>query len=629
VQGRAMPALSQQPRRSEKVDAMQKMASALTTGLAVVLRDHPRVKALLHVVCALDDLVDVSWQWSIARACSLESGHNRSRDGGARRLVARLVARRPLDSMDPFYRAAQLSAGLVNASKRGDTGLASWLLEHLICKGVISDSNSSTISKAIEAAAAHGHLQMLDLLLSHIKRKDQCTDSAMLSAANGNQMETLAWLYERSGSLISWSSSGSPLLEAVAGNGNLEMAEWVQDKAGEDFTSLSACQAVQRAVSGGHIEMAKWLVAALPSLNRSIDLDEASGKGFLDVVQWGRESGGSCSTEAMDAAASNDHLDGVEWLHDHCTEGCTTRAMNDAAAHGHLDIVQWLHANRTEGCTTDAMDGAARHGHLDVVQWLHNNRSEGCTVAAMDGAAQENKLAVVQWLHDHRSEGCTVAASDEAASFGHVAMMQWLLTNRPESGRLSRAALANAAANGQLDAVKWLYEHHQMTGAEDGDSAESAENDESADVWIGCEAMNRAAGGGHLDVVKWLHGRCPDNGGCTTEAMDQAASNGHQEMVEWLHANRREGCTSSAMDGAAASGHFEVLLFLHSRRSEGCTSDAGINAALNEHVEIVQWLLQCYPQQINDRRVRNFAVKYNFSLLDWFHRSRIPPTCYH
>jgi hypothetical protein len=51
--------------------------------------------------------------------------------------------------------------------------------------------------------------------------------------------------------------------------------------------------------------------------------------------------------------------------------------VDNAASNGHLEVVQWLNSNRTEGCTPKAMDWAARNGHLEVVQWLHFNRIEG------------------------------------------------------------------------------------------------------------------------------------------------------------------------------------------------------------------------------------------------------------
>ncbi|GMF55135.1 unnamed protein product [Phytophthora fragariaefolia] len=582
--------------------------ATLTTGLMVVLREQPGVAALQHVVHALDDLVDVSWQWNIARACALSGETLSRRDGGARRLVARIVARRPLASMDTFYRQAQLSAGLVNAAQCKNSVLVSWLLENIVTERFTIDSHSA-IFKAAEAAASKGYLDILEHVLRHDKR-GVSTKPAMLAAARGNNLNVLEWLHKHFAKSSALSDCANALLEVAAGNGNAKMASWLVEVVGADCLRLSVASAAQNAISGGHLKMITSLGIIASSVDGPLSLDEAAGKGYLQAVQWGVKHGGVCSTEAMDTAASNGYLRIVQWLHHNCAAECTIRAMDSAASHGHLDVVEWLHEHRDEGCSTEAMDGAASHGHLDVVKWLHSNRSEGCTVAAMNGAARENHILVLQWLHNHRSEGCAQEAMDGAAAHGNIAVMRWLITHCSESCNYSQSALETAAANGRLDAVQLLYKQlsqHIMS------------------EWVACEALDCAASGGHLGVVKWLHERRPEIGSCTTAALDGAASNGHLQMVKWLHANRREGGTYHAMDGAAAGGHLEVLMFLYSHRSDGCTSDAAVNAAMNDHVEVVQWLLQRYPQQISHDRVRKFAAKCNFSLLDQSNRNQIPP----
>lgn len=587
--------------------------STLTTGLVIVLRQQPRIAALQHVVHALDELVDVSCQWDIAQACALENDGSTGADGGAERLVHRIVARRPLAEMDLFYRQAQLSAGLVNASQCGNVGLVRWLLENISCDRVTLDSNSGVV-KAVKAAASNGHIRVLEDLLSRDKR-GVSIQPAMLCAARDNKLAVLQWLHKRLALPDGLKTIAAKLLELAACNGNVRMAEWVVGAAGRECMVESVSQAVQSALSGGHLEMVKQLMSAT-STETKLSLDEAAGNGHLLSVQWGHANGGVCTTEAMDTAAHHGHLEVVKWLHKHRTEGCTSRAIDNAASHGHLVVVQWLHANRVEGCTNEAMDKAASHGHLEVVEWLHKHRTEGCTVKAMDKAARNNHVDMMQWLHDNRMEGCTQAALDDAAGSGGVNTLQWLITHRPDNCCYTRRALENAAASGHLRIVQQIYECFQNS-------------EQGSPQWFACEAMNRAASGGHLHVVQWLHERRPEVGSCTTAAMDCAASNGHLKVVKWLQFNRPEGATYRAMDGAAAGGHLDVLVFLYSHRKDGCTSAAAVKAALNEHVEVVQWLLQRYPQQICHERVRKFAARYNFSLLDQFHRNQILPVGVH
>ncbi|KAG3158117.1 hypothetical protein PI126_g7988 [Phytophthora idaei] len=74
-------------------------------------------------------------------------------------------------------------------------------------------------------------------------------------------------------------------------------------------------------------------------------------------------------------------------------EGCSSNAMDFAAANGHLEIGRWLHLNTSAGCTSDAMDLAAAGGHLNVLKWLRENRNEGCTVGAIEQTLSNGFLA--------------------------------------------------------------------------------------------------------------------------------------------------------------------------------------------------------------------------------------------
>lgn len=85
----------------------------------------------------------------------------------------------------------------------------------------------------------------------------------------------------------------------------------------------------------------------------------------------------------------------LEFLHEHRSEGATVAAINGAATNGHLEVVQWLTTNVPAlAATTAAMDGAACAGHLDVVMFLHETRLEGCTTDAIDWAARKGHLEV-------------------------------------------------------------------------------------------------------------------------------------------------------------------------------------------------------------------------------------------
>jgi hypothetical protein len=77
----------------------------------------------------------------------------------------------------------------------------------------------------------------------------------------------------------------------------------------------------------------------------------------------------------------------------------------------------------------------------------------------MDEAAGQGRLDIVKWLYEHRSEGGTSAAARNAAAGGHFEVVKWLVENRFEG--CGDAALGAASEQGHFKMVRWLLEHLQ------------------------------------------------------------------------------------------------------------------------------------------------------------------------
>ncbi|RLN96571.1 hypothetical protein BBJ28_00014362 [Nothophytophthora sp. Chile5] len=425
-----------------------------------------------------------------------------------------------------------------DATRCGHLFLLPWLFE----QGYVGD-----VGDAFRNASMSGYFEIVKWLVEH-GILDNVQEGVQGASACG-YFPTVVWLLERN---LGRDASRSMYLAAI--NGHLEVAQYVHAKGIDDYGENTMYKAAER----GHLGVVKWLYAEFAS-HPDIDLFPVSRPNADGYPQY---------PTAMDAAASNGHLEVLQFLHDVGASletsperrkrkrakergrpkldkrgpTCTRAAMTNAVAEGHLEVAQWLHSNRYEGCSPSAINTAARNGHLEMVKWMHEHTMVSCTTSAIDGAAANGHLEVVQWLHKNRTEGCTTIAMDRAASKGHLDVIQWLHANRRE----------------------------------------------------GCTsfAMDSAARSGHLQVVQWLHTHRSE--GCTDNAMDGAAYNGHLAIVQWLHTHRTEGCTIDAMHFAAVHGYFEVLLFLHSQRTEGCSRYATVDAAGRGHTEIVAWLRQYY-----------------------------------
>ncbi|KAH9103964.1 hypothetical protein AeMF1_019831 [Aphanomyces euteiches] len=274
--------------------------------------------------------------------------------------------------------------------------------------------------------------------------------------------------------------------------------------------------ALLHSVSIGNTQLASYILKTYnPGVDSLVDIVACQNQESMLHFLTDYYPQVSCSTNAMDWAASRGHVNVLDYLHRIRNAAHTEKALRWAAYHGHLEVIQFFHAIKSCFFSRSIMDIAAGNGHLELVQYLHRTRSEGCTVVAMNEASRGGYLTMVQWLHDHRQEGCTTDAMDKAAEDGYLDVVQFLHENRTEG--CTTAAIDWAATWGHLDVVKYLHAHGKPCTA---------------------AAMDGAAENGHLDVVQWLHSHRTE--GCTFSGMDQAAIEGHEHVIEWLHLNREE-----------------------------------------------------------------------------------------
>lgn len=262
-------------------------------------------------------------------------------------------------------------------------------------------------------------------------------------------------------------------LEVALRHGHFHVAKWLHQR----FPAHKLWDIRREASDWKHLDLetVRWVLFdyAWTNINvraaclKTMTINAAS-LGALDVLEYlyelqqSRLSGSEAAalgSDCLEAAAANDRLPIIQWLHDQQLK-CTPKVTDQAARNGHLALVQWLHLNLPGGCTTDAMDDAAENGHLEIVQWLHANRMEGCTTRAMDNAATKGHLNVIQWLHEHRTEGCTPKAMEQAALHGHLDVMCFLHTNL--RGVCTVKALDNALSNGHLHVFKWIHENSSV-----------------------------------------------------------------------------------------------------------------------------------------------------------------------
>jgi hypothetical protein len=319
---------------------------------------------------------------------------------------------------------------------------------------------------AIAGAAAGGHLEMLRWLVGESRRR--LAESAT-GEKSGDSAISGSGFFESGSSSASESNVGSSYyqfadapqpvpMDLAAGYGHLHILEYLHNNAhllSHLFNVPTDLNSTTNTATNSNSSNSN-----INSNNASIDTTEQSP---LPLI---------CTRNAMDIACANGHLEILQYLHTHRTEGCTQDALDYASEGGHVDIVQFLTEHRREGGTCCAMDFAAGYGHLKVVQYLHHFRSEGCSTDAMDSAAENGHLEVLEWLHAHRKEGCTDRAWKLAIRNGHMDVL-WFLARKMWGDFVDGEGLIEmCAARGLVDVLRYLTEEKEREMEMEGGNEE-------------------------------------------------------------------------------------------------------------------------------------------------------------
>lgn len=219
---------------------------------------------------------------------------------------------------------------------------------------------------------------------------------------------------------------------------------------------------------------------------------------------------------------------------------------------------------------------AARKGSITVLEWVRTQlpMSSWCTTSTMEAAAAEGQLDALKYLRSLQppcpwDERVTGAA----AYSGHLGVLQWLCNQRPPCPISDNAKLC-AVRGGHIHVLNWL----------NGLLGETSILDE-----LFCPA---AAGYKQLDMLRWLRAHDPpypwDEMTCVS-----AAEAGCIEVLKWAR-DQQPPCpwSEECCQEAAGENELETLKWLRSQ-SPPCPWDKEECyevANLKLHEEVCQWI---------------------------------------
>ncbi|KAL3665738.1 hypothetical protein V7S43_009171 [Phytophthora oleae] len=222
-------------------------------------------------------------------------------------------------------------------------------------------------------------------------------------------------------------------------NGHLEVAKYLH---AQDFTGRNH-KTLEWAARRGDLVAVQWLWA---QLNADPKADSLCVHGEDQFVSWA-----SPLTKAMAAAASNGHLEIVQYLHTIALTLAGKKRKRDESS---------CYPCKLE--MDNVVTEAARSGHLGAVQWVCTHTTVNSTKEAMASAAGSGHFPAVKWLHENLPhEDFRTAVTDAAAGCGDLSLLKWLHTNRPNE-RWSTIAIYSAARGGHLHVLRWLFGHESL-----------------------------------------------------------------------------------------------------------------------------------------------------------------------
>jgi len=179
------------------------------------------------------------------------------------------------------------------------------------------------------------------------------------------------------------------------------------------------------------------------------------------------------------------------------------------------------------------MQAAARGGQLDLMKWLHLDLGYPWDGHACTQAAANGHLHVLKWLYHEAQPGLAHAHDN------------------PSRHPFPAAMITSAARCGHMHVLVWLNDTIGQLGR-----------------WRFSEGVcDEAAQMGHLDILKYAH--C-NRVTITPQAAAYAAQNGQVHILEWMRTSlgrndpfNHPGHTISCLETVAQRGQLEVLKWCH------------------------------------------------------------------
>lgn len=490
------------------------------------------------------------------------------------------------------------------AIKNGHLDVAEWLFAHYQQVGCSQDTlisavqtnrldlvqwvwakyGSELMENPVNVAVESGNLEILKWLVDHCNFNIHEIDAE--TAAEHGHLEILQWMEKRSNI---WNLHAA---KAAIKNGHLHILQWLY----ESNYLFCPSDAIDIAIIHGHLPVVRWL-----HYKQNLDIPSdalrlAATDGHLEIVKWiHKELTHSCIKTAgffletvMDEIVCGNHVHIIDWLHKNCTicaSEISTGDFEQAAKYGRVEMLAWLYKNFGNLYTSDILKTVVSNKQLACLNWLKTN---------LVGPEQEDARKITAFdlfrpATDFEKWLCSRYPGADPYEFilgcleeGDLKMLKLIYSRFPDTlenyqDQDAQNILEGAVTWGHLPIIEWLWQTIQLPA-------------EIIDKTV-ANCMVEAAGNGDLYIVKWMYAHCRPYAVITPRMIKCAARCGHLHILRWIFSLAPETVFSTDVGcEAVIGGHIHVLMWLHEKQIYFNLEGAMYTATFNGRDMVMSWL---------------------------------------
>ncbi len=369
--------------------------------------------------------------------------------------------------------------------------------------------------------------------------------------------------------------------------GNLPLVRFALET--QTYSKQGPIMAVE-ACSYGHLEILKYLVSVI-LVDPQTFMKVCS---TVDILQWGISQGYEIPADVAAHAGRYGNLDLLKWMHSQGIDISPLDVSLTAARRGRLAVVEWIFSQFGQ-ISPGASRAAACNNYLHVLQWLHERGMTDPTDPEVVLAASNKRcLPTFEWLLD-QGFACNSKIPTVLAKKGLLGPLKRVISS---GVKYIRWRCLFSASDRYPEMVEYLlagdsYQEvffgvniNHTAVVREGRLTILKELSIPVDMNMYLEATSR----GHIPVLQYARETSlPDtviSGACWT-----AISYGRFETLKWLRLTPSlhpwgSGCCQKA----ATKGRLDILQWL---QEEGCPFDKEqliFSAVSSHHMNILQWL---------------------------------------